>query len=176
MKDTSASNSAELAITWSITSSEDGVNTLEICNFLPTGTALRGGRAQQITFHSALFPGAAISTAEGGSVIGSSGVGNEWAVYVLTNDAIVHRISVPSGASGRSRGFGVRAEHISTYSVAEHAAALGTPTALLIVGSTLCISGSSGSILCLPDGAFRAGTLKPLVASDVHVAVPRLTF
>lgn len=148
--DNSASPTPGLAITWSIPSPEDGAHHLEICKFSPSGAVSRRGGAQRITFHSSLFPGAAVSTL----VEGTSGSDTPCFLYALTSDAVVHRIRLHSGASS---GFIIRPEQISTVSVAEHAAVIGIPSALVSVGSTLCISGSSGGTLCIPDAAFNGG-------------------
>ena len=151
LADRAAGPSAARTIGWAISTSNEAAYELELSECAVSGAGHPAG-AVRVTFRSALFPAAAVG------IPAAADAGSEHcAVYALTADGTVHRISVRGGPQGSAPGLGVSAAYISAFSVAEYAEQLGTPTAIAAAGDTLCIAGSSGGFLCIPEGAFEAG-------------------
>ena len=141
------------ALTWSVATGDgdDVAHTVDICE-----ASLRGagpaGEAARLRFPSPVFHRAAAIEAQGGAEREAA------AVVVLTADATLHRISVPSDRNGRAAPHAVDTGAIRTVNLEAYAQQLGTPTAMAATADgAVVIGGTGGALLAVPPAAFSEG-------------------
>jgi hypothetical protein len=141
------------ALFWSVASDDAGAaaHTLDICE-----ASLRGAgpaaQAARLQFPSQVYPGAAAIAALHGAADEAA------AVFVLTADATLHRVSVPSDRRGRAAPHAIDTGAIRTTSLEAYAQQLGTPTSTAAVADgTVVIGGTGGALLAVPPATFSEG-------------------